>query len=110
MSYVKIPKEFHVGGKKMEVRDVARCDDNSLGTAFLAGGYVEIANACNKEDSVSEGCKINTFYHELTHAILDTMGEKELSQNEKFVCSFSSFLTEAMTEAFFHIRDSEILK
>lgn len=38
----------------------------------------------------------NTFYHELTHSILDTMGEFDLSKNEKFVSTFSSFLNEAL--------------
>ena len=40
--------------------------------------------------------KVNTFYHELTHCILQTMGEHELNDNEKFVCCFAGFLTEAM--------------
>lgn len=39
-----------------------------------------------------ESGKLNTFYHELTHAILATMGETELDANEKFVSTFSSFL------------------
>ena len=34
----------------------------------------------------------------LTHAILQTMDERELN-NEKFVCCFASFLTEAMRSA-----------
>lgn len=37
--------------------------------------------------------KINqTFYHELVHAILDTMHERDLSNNEKFVNTFSELL------------------
>lgn len=40
---------------------------------------------------------MNTFFHELIHVILDNMGEKELSANEKFVCTFAGFLTESMT-------------
>ena len=30
------------------------------------------------------------------HRILQTMGEHELSGNEKFVCCFAGFLTEAL--------------
>lgn len=101
MKYTKRPKSYKVGGQLIEVREVERCDDNNVGTSFLAGGYIEIANKCNKDDTQSESCKVNTFYHELTHTILDTMGESELSGNEKFVSAFSSFLTEALEKAYF---------
>lgn len=103
MSYFKIPKDFTVGGQPMEVRIVERCDDNKVGLCFLAAGYIEIADKCNRCDAIPDRMKVNTFYHELTHAILDTMGEDELSANEKFVCSFSSFLTEAMANAYFAV-------
>lgn len=39
---------------------------------------------------------MNTLYHEITHAILGTMGEVDLNNNERFVNCFSSFLAEAM--------------
>lgn len=101
MEFKKIPSKYQVGGQDVEVRMVDRCDDNSMGMCVLYGGYIEIAEKVNKDESQGESNKVNTFYHELTHSILDTMGEKELSQNEKFVCSFSSFLTEAMKNAYF---------
>ena len=97
----KIPTHYQVGGATIEVRMVERCSDNTIGETCLASGYVEIADKHSKDDKQSDGSKVNTFYHELTHTILDTMGEKELSQNEKFVCCFSSFLTEAMANAYF---------
>lgn len=34
----------------------------------------------------------HTLYHEVVHAILDTMEERELSNNEKFVQQFSLLL------------------
>lgn len=101
MKYQKIPNTFRVGGTDMEVRIVERCDDNTIGSCVLAGGYVEIAEKFSKEGKQSAGSKTNTFYHELTHSILKTMGEDELNENEKFVCCFSSFLTEAMEKAVF---------
>lgn len=97
----KIPNEFSVGGQRIKVRNVERCSENTIGECSVAAGYVEIADKFNKDESQSEDSKINTFYHELTHTILDTMGEKELSSNEKFVCCFSSFLTEALQAAYF---------
>lgn len=101
MGYKKIPSSYKVGGQRIDIRNVERCENNNIGTSFLAGGYIEIANKCNKSDNIPEDIKINTFYHELTHSILDTMGENELSGNEKFVSCFSSFLCEAMEKAVF---------
>ena len=101
MDMKKIPNEFYVGGQKMDIRMVDRCEDNKLGRCCVAGGWIEIADIFNKGEKCCESGKVNTFYHELTHSILDTMGEDELSNNEKFVSSFSSFLTEAMRDAYF---------
>lgn len=91
-----IPKRFHVGGQDIEVKSVERGDDNCLGHSRVAKGIIEIAEKYDRDETVSDRNKLNTFYHELTHAILYTMGETELNDNEKFVCVFSSFLTEAV--------------
>lgn len=85
----------------MEVRRVDRCDDNTIGTCILGAGYIEISDMFNRDSKQSEGSKINTFYHELTHSILATMGETDLNNNERFVNSFAGFLTEAMKNAYF---------
>lgn len=98
----KIPSKYQVGGQEMEVRRVERSSDNAVGECCVAAGYIEIANKFNKDEIQSESSKVNTFYHELTHSILRTMGETELNDNEKFVCTFSSFLTEAMKNAYFN--------
>jgi hypothetical protein len=34
---------------------------------------------------ITEQAIIETFFHEVTHIILDALGEDELSENEKFV-------------------------
>lgn len=73
-----------VGGQKIDIVIVNRCDDNALGSCLLG------------ERSQSATCKMNTLYHEITHAILGTMGEVDLNNNERFVNCFSSFLAEAM--------------
>ena len=92
----KIPSKITIGGQDVEIRNVNRCDNNALGECHLIEGYIEIADTFYKEQKQSESSKLNTFYHELTHCILQTMGEQELSANEKFVCCFAGFLTEAM--------------
>lgn len=99
--YKKIPSRFKVGGQEIEVKRVERCNNNTIGECILDEGVIEIADTFNKDKHQADTCKINTFYHELTHAILDTMGESELSANEKFVCCFAGFLTDAMANAYF---------
>lgn len=92
----KLPKQYTVGGQQMSITEVDRLEDNRLGNCCLAEGTVNIAKHFhNMTQSVTS--KLNTLYHEMVHSILDTMGETELSQNEKFVCTFSGFLTEALT-------------
>lgn len=101
MIYKKIPSKITLGGQEVEVRNVERCDNNAVGMCHLFEGFLEIANNFNKVTVQSDSSKINTFYHELTHCILGTMGENELDGNEKFVCCFAGFLTEAMRNARF---------
>ena len=101
MEYKKIPSKITLGGQEVELRNVERCDNNSVGESHLYEGFLEIANNFNKVAVQSESSKVNTFYHELTHAILQTMGEHELNENEKFVCCFAGFLADAMDKAYF---------
>lgn len=42
-----------------------------------------------------------TFWHELTHAILESMGETKLNNNESFVEDFSLKLSRAIASAKF---------
>lgn len=92
----KIPKSLTVGGQDIEVKQVDICEESDLGNIILGQGEIQIANNVSRNIPQSETSKLNTFYHELTHAILRTMGEYELNSNEKFVCTFSGFLTEAI--------------
>lgn len=99
--YKKIPSRFKVGGQEIEVKRVERCDENNVGQCCLCSGLIEIADKFERDTVQSDSSKVNTFYHELTHAILRTMGEFELNDNEKFVCCFAGFLTDAMANAYF---------
>lgn len=92
----KLPKQYTVGGQQMNIREVERIDDERLGQCCLGEGTVDIAKTFRGMIQ-SETSKRNTLYHEIVHTILDTMGEHDLSANEKFVCSFSGFLTEVIS-------------
>ena len=92
-----IPDKIRIGGQEIRVVNEERLDDNKLGTICVAEGVLRIAdNFTNLQQC--ESSKISTFIHEVVHGILDTMGESELSGNEKFVCTFSSLLIDTIEE------------
>ena len=86
-----IPDKIRIGGQEISVVKEERLDDNKLGTICVAEGVLRIADNFNNLQQC-ESSKISTFIHEIVHGILDTMGETELSGNERFVCAFSSLL------------------
>ena len=92
-----IPDRIRIGGQEISVVNEERLDDNKLGTICVAEGVLRIADNFNNLKQC-ESSKINTFIHEIVHGILDTMGESELSGNEKFVCTFSSLLIDTIEE------------
>lgn len=92
---MKIPNKLKIGGQDVNVEFTNTIIGDKLGECVLWNGKIELAEIY-KGKPQTYSSKFNTFYHELTHAILDTMGEYELSSNERFVCSFSGFLSEAI--------------
>ena len=99
---MKIPRRITVGKKKY---DVLVCDrgpvkgamggvsyDNKLITVGTRSWY---SNKRFKQETVTD-----TFWHEVTHAILQDMGHK-LEADEKFVAAFASRLTGVITKAEF---------
>ena len=90
-----IPKSLSVGGQTISVNIKDRLDSDKLGECCVAEARIDIAKTFNGREQAYPS-QLNTFYHELTPCIPDTMGENELSANEKFVSCFSSFLCEAM--------------
>ena len=95
---IAIPSSVRVGTKKYKVERVeviAGCrgdvtyEANTIRIASRSAGYAYTANE-----------QYNTFWHELTHAILHEMGH-ELSRNEKFVTEFADKLSGAVDSARF---------
>lgn len=81
----------------MEIRIVDHIEDEKLGQICMAEGKLLIADNFSTRKQ-SESSKANTFIHEVVHGILDTMGENELSGNEKYVSTFSSFMVDIIEE------------
>lgn len=97
---IQLPTKIKVGKKKYKV-DVER----SLASMGLRGKI----DYGKKRIAIGEygwGYKYTpremyaTFWHELTHAILEDMGSK-LEKDEKFVDAFSTRLTDAILSAKF---------
>ena len=91
-----IPQKFSVGGLNYEVKfdDSLRYGEEyghwngttcTITLAHRAGG-----------DMVSEERQKQTFFHELTHAVLDSIGRDELNEDEVFVDAFSNALYQAI--------------
>ena len=86
-----IPNTIKIGGQDISVINEERLDNDILGEICIAEGVLKIADNF-KNSKQCQSSKITTFIHEVVHGILDTMGEFELSGNEKFVSTFSSLL------------------
>ena len=89
-----LPKEIQIGG---QVLTTQMCDElgGKLGKCCCYNGYIKIATNIDGSKQ-TESSMLNTYIHECTHAILDTMGRGDLSQDETFVSSFAGFATEGI--------------
>lgn len=89
-----IPSKISIGGQDIVVEFVDRLDGVcQLGECSTTGNYIKIAESTENMPQ-SKQSKRRSFWHEVTHLILDAMGEYKLNSNEKFICCFSSLLTE----------------
>lgn len=94
---MEIPGKIRIGGQDIDVCIVERIEGEKLGQICVAEGKMLIADNFSTSKQ-SESSKVNTFIHEVVHGTLDTMGENEMSENEKFVSTFSSFLVDVIEE------------
>ena len=95
MMEFNIPNKLKIGGVDYSIKRVEHCGMNDDFGLWRPQGIIEIANQAGGYE-VSDSKKVQTFLHELTHAILFAMGKGELNEDESFVNTFSSFLNEAI--------------
>ncbi len=86
-------KKFKLGAVKWTVEtNNKRLDDiRAYGTSYFHASKIMIQDKSEKHKR-SKSATEQTLYHEVTHAILDTMGKHELSRDEEFVQQFSLLL------------------
>lgn len=106
----KIPEKLIVGSIEYKVDLKDSIDKEEDFGWWSCDGTIEIARSVGRV-AVSESRKRQTFWHELTHAILHQMGKTDLNDDESFVNTFSSFLSGAVdTMEERHVCDEEKMK
>jgi hypothetical protein len=89
-----VPKSFKLGGVDYKVKTKKKINSDVGQVSGISDSFkcsVVIAKNVNNS-KCSLDYQRQTFYHELVHQILDIMGEFDLSEDEKFVQSFSMLL------------------
>lgn len=100
---MKLPIKIRVGRKQYSVevieamlrkRDVARVHYDTR--------RIEIGRMSNTTGKrYSDTQVLDSFWHEVTHAILEEMGRHTLNNDEKFVTEFANRLTQVIKTAEF---------
>jgi len=85
-----IPKKFNILNHTVKVKMVDSIP-NRLGECHKDLCSVDIATHID-DDKLPDSIIEHTFFHEVVHIILDSMGEYKLSSNEKFVDVFAGML------------------
>lgn len=93
---MKLPKKLSVGALDYNVELV-----DSLRYGEEYGHWdgttctIKIAKTAGGEP-LSDKRMEQTFFHELIHAVLDSIGEDELNENERFIDAFSNVFYQAL--------------
>jgi hypothetical protein len=96
----KLPSKIKIGNKWFKVNHVHEIRDSHTGKPTIMGriNYKrQIIEVAHKYPAVEVR---NTFWHEMTHGILEDMGH-ELCDNERFVTAFANRLSDAIDSAKF---------
>lgn len=94
---ITIPKQFNILGHTIKVKM-----GNPIVNGRIVAGSVDPNNNIIELATTIDGNPIgqsmleHTYLHEITHLILDTMGENELYYNEKFVDLFAGLLHQVL--------------
>jgi hypothetical protein len=102
MKQLTLPKKIKVGTKWYSVEVVEAMRDKSLmGQVSYAKQTIELGKRTHHGVPFKLSALHETFWHELTHAILHSMGEHALNERENFVEEFSYRLAKAIQTARF---------
>jgi len=97
---MKIPKRITVGDKKYKVEMHKDLIDGVAIGAINFGARMIALSTHSEGKKLAQAEVSNSFWHELTHAILEDMGH-DLTDNERFVRAFANKLSDAIDSAKF---------
>jgi hypothetical protein len=99
---MELPKKVKVGDRWYSVEIVETMHRRAtMGYVYYGTGAIEVAAKSNVTDKPYSNEEMSdTFWHELTHAILYEMGST-LHKNELFVTRFANRLSRAINTARF---------
>jgi len=96
---MQIPKIINVGIKEYTVLKVKRVKrGNTLGTVDYTNNIIWVATHDDRGNKLTKDEMADTFWHEITHAILHDM-RSPLCDDERFVTTFANRLTNAINSA-----------
>ena len=105
MTKLLIPHKMRVGRKKYLVRIVRRPTyrqhQKDVGMIDYVNKLIEVATHNKDGKDLTAACAYETFWHELTHAILHDMKRYTLNRDEAFVEGFAKRLSTAILTAEF---------
>ena len=102
MKQLTLPKKVQVGDKWYSVEIVEAMRDKTLmGEAHYGRQTLTLARRTHHGVPFKLSAMHETFWHELTHCILESMGEHKLNNNERFVEEFAARLAKAIQTARF---------
>lgn len=98
---MKLPNTVKVGDRRYEVK-VLRYSPRTgtMGCVSYDRGVIYVGRYSHDDRRYSRREMYDTFWHELTHAILKDMSSS-LEADERFVTKFANRLTSAITSARF---------
>ena len=95
---LRIPKRLKLHGQTLIVHYRKNLiEEQAARGMYHPLPYIIQLNPADPEVGHSQTSVEQTFCHELTHAILHSMGELKLFNNEKFVDLFGHLLHQALT-------------
>ena len=93
MNIVEIPTKFELARCKHIVNVLDHLYSENFGDCCNSNLTINIARN-SKRLIITKDRQLNTFYHELVHAILYAIERDDLNENETFITNFGNMLME----------------
>lgn len=91
--FIKIPNRLQIGGTIFDIEFVERTGNTNMGRTDYSATQITIAKNVDMSPA-SKSSMQGTFFHEVVHAMLEELGEYNLSGDERFVQSLSTMINQ----------------